>query len=196
MSEITAITWSLDIEPLEWIVVPSAPADVDGWRADVATVFELLSAADEEMADELPLSGGALDIEYALDTLLEFSAALGDDLMLVAGLGLAGDWPLPVIVDVSATASDPGDLLDAAGARGGLPVAAPTVDDVAEGDGIRVTRLDLDDEGAVWAQVSCARRGDGVDVVLTWRTSRLELVPRFSPLLEELLALVTIETDA
>jgi hypothetical protein len=48
----------------------------------------------------------------------------------------------------------------------------------------------------VWAHVACARRRDGADVVLTWRTSRLELVPRFSPLLEDLLAHVTIETKA
>jgi len=196
MSDVKAITWSLDIEPFDWITVPAAPTDVDEWRADVATVFGLLDEADAELVDDLPLAPGALDIDLALDTLLEFAAALGDDLLLVAGLGLAGDWPLPVIVDVSATADDPGDLLDAAGARGGLPVSAPTVDDVAEGDGIRVTRLDLDDDGAVWAQVACARRRDGVDVVLTWRTSHLELVPRFAPLLEQLLARVTIETDA
>jgi hypothetical protein len=196
MSDVKAITWSLDIEPLEWITVPAAPTDVDEWRADVTTIFELLSETDAELVDELPLADGTLDIELALDTLLEFSAPLGDDLLLVAGLGLAGSWPLPVIVDVSATADEPGDMLDAAGARGGLPVSAPTVDDVAEGDGIRVTRLDLDDDGAVWAQVSCARRRDGVDVVLTWRTSHLELVPQFAPLLEQLLARVTIETDA
>jgi hypothetical protein len=196
MSDVKAITWSLDIEPFDWITVPAAPADVDEWRADVTTIFELLSDADEEVVDDLPLVGDTLDIELALDTLLAFSAALGDDLLLVAGLGLAGNWPLPVIVDVSATADDPGDMLDAAGARGGLPVSAPTVDDVAEGDGIRVTRLDLDDDGAVWAQVSCARRRDGVDVVVTWRTSHLELVPRFAPLLEQLLSRVIIETDA
>jgi hypothetical protein len=194
MSNVKATTWSLDTEPFDWITVPAAPTDVDEWRADVTTIFELLSEADAELADDLPFSDGTLDIELALDTLLEFSAALGDDLLLVACLGLAGNWPLPVIVDVSA--ADSGDLLDVAGARGGLPVSAPTVDDVAEGDGIRVTRLDLDDDGAVWAQVSCARRRDGVDVVLTWRTSHLELVPRFAPLLEQLLARVIIETDA
>jgi hypothetical protein len=196
MSDLKALTWSLDVEPFEWLTVPAQPDDLAQWRRDVTTIFELLSEADAELADELPLSDGTLDIEFALDTLLEFSAALGDDLLLVACLGLAGNWPLPVIVDVSATADDPGDMLDAAGARGGLPVSAPTVDDVAEGDGIRVTRLDLDDDGAVWAQVSCARRRDGVDVVLTWRTSHLELVPRFAPLLEQLLARVIIETDA
>lgn len=195
MSGTNVITWSLDLDVHEWIAVPSSALDVVQWRADVATVFELLAAAEAKIADGQPLNGGILDIEPALDTLLEFSAALGEGSMLVAGIGLLGNWPLPVVVEVSATATNPGDLLDAAGARGGFPVDPPAVDDVSDGDGIRVTRLDLDDNGAILAQVSCARRADGADVVLTWRTSQLELVPQFSPLLEELLAHVTIETD-
>lgn len=195
MSGTDAITWSLDIDVHEWIIVPSSALDAAQWRADVTTVFELLAETEEKIADGQPLNGGTLDIELALDTLLEFSAALDEGSMLVAGIGLLGSWPLPVIVDVSATATDPGDLLDAAGARGGLPVDPPVVDDVSGGDGIRVTRLDLDDDGAIRAQVSCARRADGADVVLTWCTSQLELVPQFSPLLEEFLAHVTIEMD-
>jgi hypothetical protein len=196
MSETGVITWSLDIEPHEWITVPTSGFDLVQWRADVTTVFELLSEAEEKIADGPPLDLGTRDIESTLDTLLDFSASLAGGGTLVAGLGLVGHWPLPVVVDVSATATDPGHLLDAAGARGGLPVNPPAVDDVAGGDGIRVTRLDLDDDGAIWAQVSCARRADGADVMLTWRTPHLELVARFSPLLEELLAHVIIETDA
>ena len=196
MTATRAITWSLQIEPHEWIAVPTAPFDFAQWRDDVTTVFQLLSEVDEQLADELPPTEGTLDIEVTLDTLLEFSAALSDGLVLVAGLGLAGNWPLPVIVDVSATTADSGDLFDAAGARGGLPVNAPTVDDVTGGDGIRVTRIDIDDDGALWAQVSCARRGDGVDVVLTWRTGQLELVAQFSPLLDDLLGRVKIERAA
>jgi hypothetical protein len=195
MSDTDVMTWTIDIDPHEWIAVPAAPLGDSPWRADATAVFEELLEVERE-GDDDHLIGDDLDVELAVDTLLEFSAALDGDLLLVAGLGLVGEWPLPVIVDVRATELDPGDLLDAAGARGGLPVDAPTVDDVASGDGIRVTRLDLDDAGAVWAHVACARRRDGADVVLTWRTSRLELVPRFSPLLEDLLAHVTIETKA
>jgi len=194
----TVTGWYLDIEPPEWMTVPHAPADVAGWRADAAAVFALLAEVEQQLvdADELAPLDGELDIDDAIDTLLEFSAALPDELVLVAGLGVPGRWPLPVIVSVTATGENPDDLLEAAGARGGLPVDLPTVDYLPDelGDGIRVTRFDLDDDGAVWATVACARRSGGTDTVLTWRTSQLELVPVFSPLVEELLAHVRIGT--
>jgi len=194
----TVTGWYLDIEPPEWMTVPHAPADVAGWRADAAAVFALLAEVEQQLvdADELAPLDGELDIDDAIDTLLEFSAALPDELVLVAGLGVPGRWPLPVIVSVTATGDNPDDLLEAAGARGGLPVDLPTVDYLPDelGDGIRVTRFDLDDDGAVWATVACARRSGGTDTVLTWRTSQLELVPVFSPLVEELLAHVRIGT--
>jgi hypothetical protein len=196
MSAQTVTGWYLDIEPPEWMTVPHAPADVAGWRADAAAVFALLAEVEQQLvdADELAAPDGTLDIDDAIDTLLEFSAALPDELVLVAGLGVPGRWPLPVIVSVTATGENPDDLLEAAGARGGLPVDLPTVDYLPDdlGDGIRVTRFDLDDDGAIWATVACARRSDGTDTVLTWRTSQLELVPLFSPLIEELLAHVRI----
>ena len=198
MSAQTVTCWYLDIEPPEWMTVPHAPADVAGWRADAAAVFALLAEVEQQLvdADELAPLDGELDIDDAINTLLEFSAALPDELVLVAGLGVPGRWPLPVIVSVTATGDNPDDLLEAAGARGGLPVDLPTVDYLPDelGDGIRVTRFDLDDDGAVWATVACARRSGGTDTVLTWRTSQLELVPVFSPLVEELLAHVRIGT--
>ena len=198
MSAQTVTGWYLDIEPPEWMTVPHAPADVAGWRADAAAVFALLAEVEQQLvdADELAPLDGELDIDDAINTLLEFSAALPDELVLVAGLGVPGRWPLPVIVSVTATGDNPDDLLEAAGARGGLPVDLPTVDYLPDelGDGIRVTRFDLDDDGAVWATVACARRSGGTDTVLTWRTSQLELVPVFSPLVEELLAHVRIGT--
>ena len=198
MSAQTVTGWYLDIEPPEWMTVPHAPADVAGWRADAAAVFALLAEVEQQLvdADELAPLDGELDIDDAIDTLLEFSAALPDELVLVAGLGVPGRWPLPVIVSVTATGENPDDLLEAAGARGGLPVDLPTVDYLPDelGDGIRVTRFDLDDDGAVWATVACARRSGGTDTVLTWRTSQIELVPVFSPLVEELLAHVRIGT--
>jgi len=198
MSAQTTTGWYLDIEPPEWMTVPRAPADVAGWRADAAAVFEVIADVERQLveAEELPPHDGELDIDDAIDTLLEFSAALPEELVLVAGLGLPGRWPLPVIVSVTATGEHPDDLLEAAGARGGLPVDLPTVDYLPEhlGDGIRVTRFDLDDDGGIWATVSCARRADATDTVLTWRTSQLELVPMFSPLIEGLLAHVRIGT--
>ena len=197
------VNWSLDIELHEWMTVPSAPRDVAEWRADVTALFELLAEFEFEFESESEsevivneLVPGSSDYNATLDSLLEFAAALSDDEVLVVGLGLVGHWPLPVIVSVTATGHGLLDLPEAAGASGGLPIDRPTVDDIAQGDGIRVTRLDLDDDGALWATVACARQTGDVVVVLTWRTAQLELVPQFSPLLEELLAHVTIGSDA
>jgi hypothetical protein len=55
-----------------------------------------------------------------------------------------------------------------------------------------VTRFDLGDDGAVWATVSCARRGDGIDTLVTWRTVELDLVPLFSRDLERLIGRVRV----
>ena len=189
--------WTLDVELPDWLHVPGAAADTAGWRRDVTEVFAAIAEVDEALAgtEGAPPAGEPLDVPSALDTLLEFAASLPHDRRLVAGLGIAGRWPLPVVVRVWPTSGD-ADLLDAAGARGGVPIEQPTVEYLPEelGDGIRVTRFDLDDEGAVWASVGCARRGDGVDSVVLWRTTELELVPLFSPQLEELIGRIVVGT--
>jgi len=202
VSAVAESTWELDISLPQWLEVPSGDGDggdvnvdIDQWRADVAAVFTLLEEVDSQLGADAPQNGVALDILRAIDGLLEFSASLPDGHHIVAGLAVPGRWPLPVVVAVTAT-DESYDLLAAAGARGGSPIEAPTVDYLPEelGDGIRVTRLDVDDDGAVWATVGCARRAAGLDTVLTWRTTELDLVNSFSPYLESLVGSVRMGT--
>ena len=200
MSAVAESTWELDISLPQWLEVPSGDGgdvsvDIDQWRADVAAVFTLLEEVDSQLGDDAPQNGVALDIPRAIDGLLEFSASLPDGHHIVAGLAVPGRWPLPVVVAVTAT-DESYDLLTATGARGGSPIEAPTVDYLPEelGDGMRVTRLDVDDDGAVWATVGCARRAAGLDTVLTWRTTELDLVNSFSPYLESLVGSVRVGT--
>lgn len=189
-------SWSLDVALPNWISIPPAHLATAKWRRDLVTVLDFITSVDRQLADdpECITPGPPVDITAALDTLLDFSDALPPGHRLVAGLGIPGRWPLPVIVSVSEPDEAPTDLLDAAGARGGLPVELPLVDYLPEelGDGIRVTRFDLDDNAAIWATVSCARRTGETDTLLTWRTMDLELVPLFSPHLEVLLGSVRV----
>jgi len=186
-------SWMLDAAPPEWLRIPwlGADVDLDKWREDAALIFRLLEDVDRQVVEPGTAPRAGLDIDDAIATLLAFSSGLPDGHDLVAGLSVPGRWPLPVIVSVTASGADE-DLLSAAGARGGHAIEAPVVEYLPEelGDGIRVTRFDLDDDGTVWASVCCARRAAGLDTVLTWRTSELDLVPLFSPLLESLLAAV------
>lgn len=193
-------TWSLELELPTWMAVPAAPSDELQWRADATRLFILLGEMDEAMPADLRVLSerrgfDADSRKNALDALLETAAALPEGQRLVAGLSVADRWPIPVVVRVNLTDDELEDLLEGAGARGGSPIEAPTVDYLPEelGDGITVTRFDLDDSGALWASVGCARRRDGVDTVLTWRTSDLALVPVFQPMLTSLLASVVVE---
>ena len=194
----TERVWSLDIGLPDWLSIPSQVREIDWWRPAVALVFETLSEPDLQLRDPDSTPGTLTGVDAAIDTLLEFSESLPEDYRLVAFLGLQDAWPLPVVVTVTAAGDDPQDLLAAAGARGGQPIELPIVDYLPDelGDGIRVTRFDLDESGAVWATVTCARREDDVDTILTWRTNRLDLVPRFSPVLESLLGAVRVGSAA
>jgi len=191
--------WSLTVELPDWLAIPARPFDEAAWRDAITVILSTIAEIDAGLAgaEGAPTPGTPLDLPAALDNLVDFAASLPDDRRLVAGLGVAGRWPLPVIVRVWASTGNDDDLLDAAGARGGLPIEQPTVEYLPEelGDGIRVTRFDLDDDGAVWASVSCARRADGVDTVLLWRTTELDLIPLFSGQLEALLENVLVNTD-
>lgn len=201
----TAPTWTLDVELPDWLAIPTLPFAEESWREDVTVILEAIDEIDAGLAgtEGAPTPGEPLDLPAVLDTLLAFAASLPADQRLVAGLGIAGRWPLPVVVRVWASAGSDDDLLDAAGARGGMPIEPPTVEYLPDelGDGIRVTRFDLDDDGGVWASVSCARRtagpnGTSIDTVLTWRTTELDLIPLFFPQLEGLLESVIITTPA
>ena len=190
-------SWSIDVDLPDWLAVPSGGDDRREWAAEVRQLFATFAAIDEQVALQLEYTEplGLLDIDDAILTLLEFSASLPENQRLVAGLGVPGWWPLPVTVAVTeADASSP-DLLEAAGARRGQPIQAPEVESLPEelGNGIRVTRLDLDDNAAIWATVTCAVRRGNRDVVVTWRTATLELIPQFAPELESLLGRIRTE---
>jgi hypothetical protein len=189
-----SLTWSLESGLPDWLEVPTTPVRPETWRRDVTLVLELLEDVDAQLAEVAVPVEAPFQVEAAIDSLLEFSDSLPEDQHLVAGLTVPGRWPLPVVVTVSATGDDPQDLLWAAGAKGGEAIEQPTVEYLPDhlGDGIRVTRFDLGDDGALWATVSCARRGDGVDTVLTWRTTELDVVPLFSLDLERLIGCVRI----
>ncbi|MCU1405167.1 MAG: hypothetical protein JWQ43_1470 [Glaciihabitans sp.] len=196
MSGLDASTWSLDIALPDWIAVPSDSADVAEWRAEAHNLFITLAEIDARVAAEMDevMPGDPLDIDYTLAMLVDVAATLPPNHRLVAGLAIPQWWPLPVIVSVQPQTEESGDLLDVSGARGGLPINAPTVEHLPEelGDGIRVTRYDLDEDMTVWATVTCTTRRNGLDALVTWRTTDLELVPVFSPELEELLARIRL----
>lgn len=186
--------WWLDVAAPDWLDVPVAPCDAAQWRGDVTEILALLESVDTQLEGEEGVLAprGPLDLGATLDGLVEFAAALAPGQRLVLGLAVPGRWPLPVVVEVSLIGDDPEDLMVVAGARGGLPIETPIVESLAEefGDGIRVTRFDLDDDAALWVTVTCAQRratgGGEIDSVLTWRTTDLELVPLFSEHLETL----------
>ena len=193
-------SWSIDVDLPDWLAVPAGGNDRREWAAEVGQLFATFAAVDEQVAEELQYTEplGLLNIDDAILTLLELSASLPENQKLLAGMNVPGWWPLPVTVAVTeADASSP-DLLEVAGARGGQPIQAPEVEPLPEelGDGIRVTRLDLDDTAAIWATVTCAVRRGNRDVVVTWRTPTLELIPQFAPELENLLGRIRTEDIA
>ncbi|WP_036969922.1 hypothetical protein, partial [Promicromonospora kroppenstedtii] len=123
----------------------------------------------------------------------------------VAALGVLGRGPVPVLVAVGA--SDPADpddgLLAALGATGGNPVSPPTVEypDLPDGDGVRVTRLDVGEfSGGGWLSIGLGRRTEHddvvVDTVLVWRSQDLMLGAAMLELLDELLAAVRVVRTA
>jgi hypothetical protein len=208
MTTAPVLTSQIGVAVPEWLVVPEpAEAPVD-WRAEVLRLFDAIAEVDRNAdgAHRLFADGAEVDARAALANLLEFRAALGSEQRLVAGLLVPNRWPLPVVVSVGVSDPDGPDLLELAGATGGLPVDRPAVDELPEhvgGEGPIVTRYDLDDDGVVWASVCAVRRerlvsGDGgpdvdVDTRVLWRTSDLEVVPVFGPSLIELLAAVRNE---
>jgi hypothetical protein len=93
--------------------------------------------------------------------------------------------------------------MTALGATGGTPVAPPRIEhvDLPDGDGMRVTRLDLDPvSGGAWVSVCLGRRTEHadavVDTVLQWRSQDLLQVPAMTQLLDELLPTVSILRSA
>lgn len=177
----------------DWLVVPSRTAgtglDEAGWRELMIDLFDDLARADLEIDVAPP----ALDVDRTLSDLLDMADSLDDSSRLVAGLGLPGRWPLPVIVSAADTDDDV-DLLELGLARGGHPAEAPTVEDLPDDDGpgIVVSRADVTDDREVWATVTCVRRRDGLDVVALWRTNDLGLVVPFREQVVRLMPLIRV----
>ncbi|MFZ7087102.1 hypothetical protein [Curtobacterium sp. RRHDQ10] len=186
------LTSVIDVDLPEWLLVPrTATAE---WRAAVEDVFDTVTRVERETPAESRLfeDGMVIDAPLAVETLLRMAADLDGDDRLVASLAVPNRWPLPVIVSVGAT--DPeADVLDLAGATGGLPVDTPQVDELppeSGGEGPVVTRFDLAEDGSVMATVCIVRRADGVDTRVLWRTNDLAVVPVFLPTLVGLVGAV------
>lgn len=124
---------------------------------------------------------------------------------VVAALGVLGRGPVPVLVAVGA--SDPADpddgLLAALGATGGSPVTPPNIEypDLPDGDGVRVTRLDIGGiSGGGWLSIGLGRRSEHddvvVDTVLVWRSQDLMLGAAMLELLDELMPAVHVVRTA
>ncbi|KQO59957.1 hypothetical protein [Curtobacterium sp. Leaf261] len=198
MQAAPVLTSVIDVDLPEWLLVP--PTVTEEWRAAVRDVFDTVTRVERELPEDGRLfeDGLVIDAEAAVEQLVRMAGDLEADDRLVASLVVPNRWPLPVIVSVGAADPD-ADLLDLAGATGGLPIDAPTVDELPPevgGEGPVVTRFDLADDGAVMATVCCLRRADGVDTRVLWRTNDLAVVPVFLPSLVELVGAVRNDVQA
>lgn len=206
MTTTPAFSSRIDVDAPEWLVVPDAADRTPGWREDVLHLFSVIARVDREAEGEQRVfdDGREVDPATALDTLLEFRAALDGNDRLVANLGVPNRWPLPVVVSVGLVDGDDRDLLEIAGATGGLPVEQPAVDELPDhvgGEGPVITRYDLDDDGVLWATVCAVRRetlptGQDVDTRVLWRTRDLDVVPVFGGELVGLIGAVRNEVSA
>lgn len=206
MTTTPAFSSRIDVDAPEWLVVPDTADRTPAWREDVLHLFSVIARVDREAEGEQRVfdDGREVDPATALDTLLEFRAALDGNDRLVANLGVPNRWPLPVVVSVGPADGDDRDLLEIAGATGGLPVEQPAVDELPDhvgGEGPVVTRYDLDDEGVLWATVCAVRRetlptGQDVDTRVLWRTRDLDVVPVFGGELVGLIGAVRNEVSA
>ncbi|GAA4703613.1 hypothetical protein APR04_000550 [Promicromonospora umidemergens] len=211
MSARTAVVGELDwtIDPPEgWLVVPAAgtetPDVISAWEQEVT---EALRVSFEQASEGSDLSED--ERAHVLETVTasianlraQADGAAGAGERVVAAFGLPDRGPVPVVVAVGM--SDPGTpdaaLLEALGAKGGgAPLNPPTVEylDLPDGDGVRVSRLDIGDDGGAWLSVGLGRRTEYpdavVDTVILWRTQDLFAVPLMMEVLDELLPAITI----
>lgn len=209
-------SWSIDAPP-GWLVVPSPTTEtaevVGSWEheanAMILRSFEpgtsggqaeelVLSDEDKVMLGQLAAQSVARLREFADDV-------APDGGRVVAALGVMDRTPVPVLVVVAG--SEPGkpddELVAAVGATGGSPVAPPNIEylDLPDGDGIRVTRLDIDGAtGAAWMNLAVGRRVERsdvvVDTVLLCRTQDILVVPAMVEALDMLLPTVRIDFGA
>ncbi|MFD2028974.1 hypothetical protein [Promicromonospora aerolata] len=203
-------TWLVE-EPEGWLLVPTTdalpPELLTTWEREVVDVIRASfdDGPEEQADDETTETLNTLRDRVALESMTNlraFADGVADaGAMVVATFRVPDSTPVPVLVTVGIEPpGDPGDhLLTALGATGGQSVAPPKIEhlDLPDGDGMRVTRLDLDPEtGGAWVSVCLGRRTEHpdavVDTVLQWRSQDLLHGPAMTELLDELLPAVHV----
>jgi hypothetical protein len=213
--------WTWQVDPPEgWLLVPTTetlPPDLlAAWELEVAGLVRSSLFDDgpgaEDRSDPGEDPDGVLDAvrdRVAAESVANLRAfadgVIDGGALVVATFRVPDSAPVPVLATVGIEPlGDPGDdLMTALGATGGSPVAPPRIEhvDLPDGDGMRVTRLDLDPEnGGAWVSVCLGRRTEHadavVDTVLQWRSQDLLQGPAMTELLDELLPTVSILRSA
>lgn len=192
-------TWTIETDVGPWLIIRPDPDEESVASARELVVLSLATASGEQKEPAMTEDeDGEFLAEVAADAvarLVEFAGAMSEQEAVVAAVGVSGRTPVPVHVLVYAhDASDPADLLASCGAKEGGWMYPPSVEypDISDGDAVRVTRIDADDEGAAWATVALARRTETADTVLTWRTTDIPLLAVMPELLNELLEAIVV----
>ena len=211
MSGVAVQDWTWTIEaPAGWLVVPSTvtePAETVGaWQGEAVEL--LLTSFLPEEPDGGTAQPDAGHVELVRGSLTQTVASLvafadeaaTEGARAIAGLGLLDRGPVPVLVTVGMM--DPAEsddaLMTVLGATGGNPVNPPSIEypELPDGDGIQVTRVDIDEAGGAWVTVAVGRRTEHpeavVDTALIWRSQDLVLVPTILETLVGLLSAVKI----
>ncbi|MFI2487063.1 hypothetical protein ACH47X_09150 [Promicromonospora kroppenstedtii] len=204
--------WAWTIDEVEgWTAVPSSadPAEVvREWHDEVvAAVLASVEPTMDQMIDlGVPVSDADRELMHrnvaeSVTNLVAFADQVAPDARVAALVGLQDRGPVPVLVSVAL--SEPGaeddTLMQVLGATGGNPVNPPNIEylDLPDGDGVRVTRMELDPDNAeVWLSVGLGRRTEHadavVDTVLLWRTQDIIIAEAVGAALDELLPAVRI----
>lgn len=204
--------WSWTIDPVEgWTAVPGSHESADvvsTWRDEVVTA--VLASVEPTMDQMIDLGVPVSDADRALmhqnvaasvANLVSFADQVAPDARVAALVGLQDRGPVPVLVSVALSEPDAPDetLMNVLGATGGNPVNPPDVEylDLPDGDGIRVTRMEIDPNGGeVWLSVGLGRRTEHadavVDTVLLWRTQDIIIAEAVGAALDDLLPAVRI----
>ncbi|WP_369374198.1 hypothetical protein AB1046_08290 [Promicromonospora sp. Populi] len=216
MTAVDGLAWTWTIEPpAGWLVVPSTatePAEsVNAWQGEVVELLLesfLPGAADESATgpETEPDAGqvGAVrsSLTQTVKSLVRFAdEAATEGARAMAGFDLLDRGPVPVLVTVGM--SDPTEsddvFMTVLGATGGNPVSPPSIEypELPDGDGIQVTRIDIDETtGGAWVTVAAGRRTElpdmVVDTALVWRSQDLVLVPTILEAIVGLLSAVKV----
>ncbi|GAA1866077.1 hypothetical protein [Myceligenerans crystallogenes] len=219
--------WTFHVQETHgWIVVPRAgalpPGALAAWESTASDVIAEAfddGVVHDDVAPSSAAGAAAAEQHDAVIADLRRQAATASvanlrafaDGVAEAGAVVAatyrvpGTTPAPVLVVVGVEPpGDPGDdLMEALGATGGTAIAPPRIEhlDLPDGDGMRVTRLDLDPAtGAARISICLGRRTEHpdavVDTVIQWRSQELLYAPAMTELLDDLLPAVRITRSA